>query len=190
MSASYKGFLISGLITASLKDCHTCDTKGRAMVSKRDVLIDGKLILVVWMGSKRQSVGLDENIYIHILWTVTCSVQSHQLITTCWWLWPDGGRPRRPGSEVVRVCREQLAEAPIRIVFHPHLWQSFCYILSGPLSMLPLLKPRPGAAAMRFNGVLVGGKKEKKMTGGTLETEIFLLITARVDRTHHLVHFN
>lgn len=61
MSASYKGFLISGLITASLKDCYT-NTKGRAMVSKRDVLIDGKLFLVVGMGSKRQGIGLDEDI--------------------------------------------------------------------------------------------------------------------------------
>lgn len=54
------------------------------MVSKRDMLIDGKLFLVVGMGSKRQGVGFNEDIYIHITWTVTCSGQSHQLITTCW----------------------------------------------------------------------------------------------------------
>lgn len=192
MSASSKGFLISGIITAPLKDCHACDTKGRSMVSKRDVLIDGKLFLVVGMGSKRQGVDLDEDIYIHIIWTGTCSGQSRQLITTCWWLWPDGGRPRKPGSEVVRVWREQLAEAPVGIVFHPHLWQSFCYILSGPWSMLPLLKQRPGAAAMRFNGVLVRGgiQENDRRHVRHRQTETSLLITARVDRTHHLVHFN
>lgn len=189
VSASSKGFLFSGLITAPLKDCHACDAKGRAMVSKRDVLIDGKLFLVVGMGPKRQGVGLDEDIYIHILWTVTCSGQSRQLSPPA----DDYDQMEEDlEDQVVRVCREQLAEAPIRTVFHPHLWQSFCYIVSGPWSTLPLLQPRPGAAAMRFNGVLVGGKIQEndRRRVRDRQTEIFLLITARVDRTHHLVHFN
>lgn len=82
------------------------------MVSK---LISGKIFLVVGMGSKSQVVGLDEDVYIHMFWT-GLSTHHHPLTT----MTMTGWRKSSWTKQVVRVCREQLAEAPIRIVFYSH----------------------------------------------------------------------